>query len=194
MKKVADYINPTVKNIIKKAIEYIALFIMCQWLSVWIIMVAQYIPNIFGLETYCIITMVLRFIFELLGAAVPLYIFSYQFGYRSKKFKIEYSLVAAVVLVVFQQFIAPCFRYAPYIAGPAPYLADIVYYIKNDAIQDPFQNIITKAYVTNASMHLCMTVIMLLIFVPSIIFGEYIGAKMRKKHEKQLIEYHKNTA
>lgn len=172
----------------KKSVEYIAMFLLCCWVGILCTMIGQYIPDMFSASV--LTSRIFKLIFDTVSISVFLYVFSHQIGYRNKNFNLKLSLISSCVLIIFQQILAPLFDYAPYISGSAYRLATLIYYGGKQTydalsnIGDPIPSLI---------QHLCMTAIMIFVFVPTIVVGEHIGKKMRIKHEQQLIEFHNSN-
>lgn len=172
------------KMYLRKSIEYFLMFILCCWIGILCTMIGQYIPDIFGVSV--LVSRIFKLVFDTVSISVLLYIFSYQIGYRGKNFNLRLSLISSAVLIILQQLIAPLFDHAPYISASSYRLATLIYYGGKETynafsnIGDPIPSLI---------QHLSMTAIMILVFVPTIVLGEYIGKQNRIKHEQQLIEF-----
>lgn len=167
------------KKYIKKCLEFLILFVLCLAIGLLINSVFQYIPAIFGFSI-----LAKRFfwsVFDLLLSAILMFLYQYREGYRRKAFDIKPMIPASIFVFVLQQIFAPMLQYAPYVAGCVFRLAKLIHYWD----QPLYDNLEQMPAVTE---HLLMTAATLLLFIPAMILGEYIGMRMRKKHEAELVD------
>lgn len=166
------------KKHIKKCLEFLMLFILCLTLENVINAVFQYVPDILGFSLLA--KRIFWSVFDLLLAAIPMFLYQYWEGYRSKSFDLKPMISASIFVFVLQQIFAPMLQYAPYVAGTVFRLAKLIHYWD----QPVYDNLLPMPPLTE---HLLMTGATLLLFLPAMIFGEYIGMCVRKKHEKELV-------
>lgn len=165
------------KKHIKKCLEFLMLFVLCLSLGLAVSALFQYIPFIFGFSLLA--KRIFWSVSELLVAAIPMFLYQYWEGYRSKFFEIKPMISASIFVFVLQQIFAPMLQYAPYVAGSVFRFAKLIHYWDRPV----YDNLQPMPAVTE---HLLMTGATLLLFIPAMILGEYIGMRVRKKHEKQM--------
>ncbi len=166
-----------VKKYIKKSLEFLILFILCLCLGLLINSVFQYIPNILGFSLLA--KRIFWSVFDLFLAAIPMFLYQYWEGYRSKSFDIKPMIPASILVFVLQQIFAPMLQYAPYVAGTVFRIAKLIHYWDKPV----YDNLQPMPPLTE---HLLMTGATLLLFIPAMILGEYIGMRVRKKHEEEM--------
>lgn len=164
------------KNYLTKLGTYALDYIAAMWVGLLVCMIGLYpIEIIFELTDLA--ELIVRALLCAVTTTVWLFISAHRIGYKSKAFEFPTVIAALLTVFVLQQVLSVVTDYAIYIAGSTEYFARAVW----------FGNRVTGLEVPAHVKYLCLLALDLLLFIPAILAGEYLGSKKRRKDRDALI-------
>ncbi len=115
-----------------------------------------------------------NFVTGIIATISTLFILSFKEGYHFKEFKIKIIILSILTLFILQFILVAIFGHAVYISGPTVFLARYVLAVVNPEL------INGKEMLENYRL-LFMLLADFVVYLPIILFGEFLGAKKHKK-------------
>lgn len=164
------------KNYFTKLGTYALDYIAAMWVGILVLFIALY-PIELIVELTPLAERIVRASLCTVGTTVWLFISAHRIGYKSKAFKFPTVIAALLTLFVLQQVLSVVTDYVIYIAGATNDLAEAV----------RFGNRVTGLEAPGYVKYLCLLALDLLLFIPAVLTGEYLGARKRQKDRDALI-------
>ncbi|MBR3593351.1 MAG: hypothetical protein IKL44_01620 [Clostridia bacterium] len=111
------------------------------------------------------------FAFLAFGSCMGLFFGMRRFAYEERSIKKVNFLLALLITFAVQHLVANLFGFAVYTASGAEQLARVLYF----GVQDAYE------FAPKWVSHLCLLGEELLLYIPSLLFGSFIGLRKRKK-------------
>lgn len=151
--------------------------------SLWISMIFVII-DVSGLfiENSPILESIVTSILMTITIVVSLFLFSIRRGYKEKIFNVKKIVIAECITWIIHIIYCLIFSFSTYTSGPAFYLGKALYGFLHDFPDKGFPDVYKFATMWLFS----------LIYLGTIILGEYVGTKIRFKDYKKLISTSSN--
>lgn len=158
--------------------SYLMIYVASLGIGLLVYIIALY-PFKIILSPTAMMERILRFALGASGTAAGFFALSYPKGYKRAEFQWKSILIPILLVFIIQQIIAPIFEYVPYVAGTSRELADIIYMIQGHGVAE-------LEYVPNWLRHICMLMFDVILIIPPVFLGQYVGSKKRQKERKML--------
>lgn len=162
---------------------YLLNFVGSLWLGVLATVLAS-IPLRFAVGNNPLAENLWISVFFAAAMTAWLFLSSYRRGYKKKALPLPKLSLFMAILFLLQQIFAYIFGYVYYMAGAATHLSLAIFLGHNPAVYD------LKTHLAEGvplwGYHVLMLALMLVLYVPAMVGGEYVGSKRREKDRAEL--------